>query len=208
MSKDVVIILSHADTVDKLEILDKCISEIKNQGYPVIISSHIELPDIYYNIADYIVYDKDNPLIKNGDTGTVYIWYSTPVYVQQYPLEHNHAYAVMKLIKNGLSVAHSNGYEKAHFVNYDYVLKDSAILEKHSEHIETADIFSYYYEPFDSTRRHMNTALFSVKVKPFLEASVKIKTAQDFLEYREPVFEYFCYKHYIEKCNLSIICDD
>ena len=41
--KEVVIILSHADTTDKLQFLENSIAEMKKQGYPIIISSHIKV---------------------------------------------------------------------------------------------------------------------------------------------------------------------
>ena len=211
MSKDVVIILSHADTNDKLEVLDNCISEIKKQGYDTIISSHIEVPKKYNNIVNYIAYDMDNPMIKYGDipgAPHVFIWHSTHQYSQRYPLEYNHSYAVMKLIKTSLGVAYANGYEKVHFVNYDYVLNNPGILKNHSRSLDEFDMFSYYYDKFDTTRRHINTGLFSVRVKPFLEASNKINSVQDFLNQGEAVFEFFGYRYYVEGNGLTIKCED
>ena len=37
MNKDkgLVVVLSHADTIDKIEILNECISSIKKQGYEI-----------------------------------------------------------------------------------------------------------------------------------------------------------------------------
>jgi hypothetical protein len=206
MSNEVVIILSHADTTDKLEILDECVAEIKKQGYQIIISSHIELPKKYYNIVDYIVYDMDNPMIKYSNSGAahVFMWQANAVYKQSFPLEYNHSYAVMKLIKTGLGVAYTNGYEKAHFVNYDYVLNDPSILKTHSESININDIYSYYYDLFDISRRHITTGLFSVKIKPFLEFSNKINSTQDFLNHNEAIFEKFVYAYYVERCGLTV----
>ncbi len=62
---DIVVILSHCDNSRKLDKLDKCVSEIKKQGYPVIISSHINLPDKYFQENEYIIYDKENTIINN-----------------------------------------------------------------------------------------------------------------------------------------------
>lgn len=132
MSKEVVIILSHADTIDKLEVLSQCINEVKRQGYDVILSSHIQVPDIYYDLADFVIYDKDNPIIYYSEfphAAHVMVWSTIEQYSQVYAFEFNHSYAVLKLIKNGIGVAHVNGYDKAHFVNYDYVIHNVEILK-------------------------------------------------------------------------------
>ena len=149
MSNEVVIILSHADTTDKLEVLNQCVNAVKNQGYDVILSSHIKVPDIYYELVDFVIYDKDNPIIFYSEfpgAATIFVWSQTEQYSQVYPFEFNHAYAVLKLIKNGIGVAYANGYEKAHFVNYDYVINNKELLERHSSSLDNNDLYSYYFD--------------------------------------------------------------
>ena len=121
--KGLVVVLSHADTIDKKEILIECISTIKNQGYDVLVSSHIEVSKDINDMVEYVVYDKENPLIMYDEylnnPSVVYVWMSLPGYEQNYPIKFNHAYAVMKLIQNGSAIAEINGYKNVYFVNYD-----------------------------------------------------------------------------------------
>jgi hypothetical protein len=206
MSKQVVVILSHADTVDKLEILEKCVCEIKKQGYPIILSTHIQVPDKYYDLVDYIVYDKDNPLIPYSefkDMSSIHIWYQDDKIRHSYPIEKNHSYAVLKLIKSSVGLAYSNGYEIAHFVNYDYVINEN-ILKNHSSALEEYEMFSYYYDPFDPSRKHINTGLFSVRIQRFLEISNQINSIESFIEKGQPVFEHFVYQHYVVENKMSV----
>lgn len=211
MSNEVVIILSHADTTDKLEVLNQCVNAVKNQGYDVILSSHIKVPDIYYELVDFVIYDKDNPIIFYSEfpgAATIFVWSQTEQYSQVYPFEFNHAYAVLKLIKNGIGVAYANGYEKAHFVNYDYVINNKELLERHSSSLDNNDLYSYYFDYFDNTRKHLNAGLFSARVKPFLEASLFIKDKYDFSKKKEGIFEKFLYSYYHEECGLTLECVD
>jgi hypothetical protein len=204
--KEVVIILSHADTSDKLEMLEKCVCEIKKQGYPIILSTHIQVPDNYYDLVDYIVYDKDNPLIPYSefkDISSIHVWYQDDKISHSYPIEKNHSYAVMKLIKSSIGLAYSNGYEVVHFVNYDYVVNEN-VLKNHSSALEEYEMFSYYYDAFDSDRKHINTGLFSVRTQRFLEISNKINSMESFIKKGQPVFERFVYQYYVIENNMSI----
>ena len=91
-------------TIDKIEILNECISSIRKQGYDILVSTHIEVSKEINDVVDYVVYDKENPLIMYDEylnnPSVVYVWMSLPGYEQNYPIKFNHAYAVMRLIQN------------------------------------------------------------------------------------------------------------
>ena len=193
---EIVAILSHADTQDKIDVLTKCIDEVKRQNYQIILSSHIEVPDDLKVKVDYFILDKENPLIFNREFPNfshIHIWQNYPGYSQTYPLDYNHSYAVLKLIKNSLSIANINGFEKIHFVNYDYVLYDDFILKRHSTELQNVDLFSYYYDKFEESREHINTGLFSVIIEPFIKLLKTINSKEEFLEFGQAVFEKYFY---------------
>ena len=148
MNKDkgLVVILSHADTPDKIEILVECISSIKKQEYDILVSSHINIPDHINDMVDYFICDKENELIMYDEylntPSVVCVWMSLNGYEQRYPIKFNHAYAVLKLIQNGSVIANLNEYKNVHFLNYDYALNDENILIKHNEILNKYDIVS------------------------------------------------------------------
>ncbi len=208
--KELVVILSHADTTDKVDVLKECLREIKKQNYPVLISSHIEIPNEIKNEIDYFVYDKENPLIYHWEypnLSHVYIWQTYPGYSQTYAVEYNHSYAVLRLIKNSLGVALANGYDKVHFVNYDYVLYDASILQNHSNQLNDFDLFSYYYEKFEENREHINTGLFSSRVEPLFNIFKKVNSKEEFLQSNQGVFEKYMYYEIINN-GLTMQRDD
>jgi hypothetical protein len=208
--KEIVAILSHADTNDKIDILKKCLFEIKKQGYKVLLSSHIEIPNDIKDELDYFIIDKENPLILNREfpnLAHINIWQSYPGYNQTYSLDYNHSYAVLKLIKNSIAIAHINGYDKLHFVNYDYVLYDDYILKNHSKSLEKVDLYSYYYEKFEESREHINTGLFSIRVNPYVEVFKKVNSKEEFLSSNQAVFEKYFYYETL-KNDLTLILDD
>ena len=95
--KELVAILSHADTPDKVSVLEECVNEIKKQGKKIIISSHISIPEHLYDIADYVIYDKENPIIRydeyQSNQSVVFVWASYLEYFLKFfhPLLHNHS---------------------------------------------------------------------------------------------------------------------
>ena len=202
MNKDkgLVVVLSHADTIDKKEILIECISTIKKQGYDVLVSSHIEVSKDINDMVEYVVYDKENPLIMYDEylnnPSVVYVWMSLPGYEQNYPIKFNHAYAVMKLIQNGSAIAEINGYKNVYFVNYDYVLNDENILIRHSDLLKENDIVSYNWMGYGSTHtNNISSGFFSVNNSSFYDLIKNIKSKEDYCRYGSPVFEEFLYDY-------------
>lgn len=216
MNKDkgLVVVLSHADTIDKIEILNECISSIRKQGYDILVSTHIEVSKEINDVVDYVVYDKENPLIMYDEylnnPSVVYVWMSLPGYEQNYPIKFNHAYAVMRLIQNASAIADVNGYENVYFVNYDYVLNDENILIRHSDLLKDNDIVSYNWLDYGSNHtNNISSGFFSVKNTPFYNLIKNIKSKEDYCKYGSPVFEEFLYEYVnnystLKTVNISI----
>ena len=180
-----VVIMSHADTKEKLDLLKKSIMAMKIQGYKTIVSSHIQVPDWVYEISDYVVYDKENPVVYAHEYST----YSnmTPIHHFRYPdfelayaFDFNHGYAALKLIKNGLAVSSINQHAITHFVNYDYVLNDASILERHSHLLGTHDVISYRWGVEEN---NLNTGLLSIDTEKVKPAFDEVNSKKDYFKY-------------------------
>lgn len=208
--KDATVVMSHADTKEKEEILILSILSLKRQGYPVIVSSHIPVSKRIYNIADYVVFDKENPIIFPeeysilSDTIPIhFIKYNE--FNLSYPFDYNHGYAALKLIKNGLALVHVNQYENVHFVNYDYIIRDSLVLENHSNKLNETDIFSYRWTAEEDS---LNSGLFSGKTNLILKSLEKFNSKQDYFSFRGIVIlEDFLHKVFINS-GLTVLLDD
>jgi glycosyltransferase involved in cell wall biosynthesis len=126
-SKEVVVIMSHSDTNEKLSALKKNIKSTKENGFSVILSSHIDVPNELLSMCDYVVIDRENPVVYNKEskiyTGHIlFTYWDYADFRVVIPFKYNHSYAALKLIKNGLALAEYNGFEKIHFINYDYII--------------------------------------------------------------------------------------
>jgi autotransporter strand-loop-strand O-heptosyltransferase len=202
--------MSHADTDEKEELLRLSILSLKRQGYPVIVSSHIPVSKRIHDIADYVVFDKENPIVYSDEFASLsntspcmFIRFNE--FELSYSFDFNHGYAALKLIKNGLSIASVNKYEKVHFVNYDYVIKDPSVLENHSTKLEEFDVFSYNWAVGTS---ELNSALFSGKTDLILKSLEGFNSKEDYFSFPGiTILEGFLYKAFIDS-ELSICLDD
>ena len=62
-----IIILSHADTIEKEEVLTKSILSIKKTGLKIILISHIPVNIENQKLCDYFIKDDDNLVLKESD---------------------------------------------------------------------------------------------------------------------------------------------
>ena len=88
----------------KISILDECIDNSKSKGFKIILSSAIDVPKSLADKVDYLIIDKENPIITGDDLetigGAIFYWINNPYFKNSYCMDMNHSYAVLKLIKN------------------------------------------------------------------------------------------------------------
>jgi hypothetical protein len=194
--KEVVVILSHADTDEKKYILKNCISEIKNQNYDIILSSHISVDKDILNSVDYFILDLENPVVyyneyEKYNIKPMFLYYNQEQFSFNIQFEMNHGYAVFKLIANAASICNLNDYQKIHFVNYDYIVSDKDLLPFHSALLNKYDVISYI---LDSRIDLISAGLFSIKTEFLLEKIQSIKKIEDYFNFcHTNIFEDFLF---------------
>ncbi len=188
--EEAVSILSYANSEEKLEILKECIDNYKKQGFKIILSSGISVPTYIENIVDFLIIDKENPIIKGDELekigGVIFYSMRYPEFENHYSIDMNHSYAVLKLMKNAASLATLNNIKKLHIINYDYIIYDENILTKHSISLDNNDLYYYYYT---QNENFMNTGIFSVKPKKLLNCFFDINSKEQFCSKNKPVLE-------------------
>ena len=196
--KESVVVLSHADTEEKISILNRSIISLKNQGYFVILSSHIQVPSSILNMIDYFICETDNPIVNHEEYSS--LSNTVPIHFLKfqdfnlsYSFDYNHGYAALRLIQNGASVSMHNGFKKTHFVNYDYIIDDDNLLDLHSELLNESSIVTYRWNP----EKSINSAFFSGITKDIISSLSPIKSKSDYFKYEGIViledFLYACF---------------
>ena len=208
--KESVVILSHADTTEKISILKRSLLALKRQGYFIIISSHISVPDDVLKLCDYFICETDNPIVTHEEyhtlSNTVPIHYLRyPDFDLSYSFDFNHGYAALRLILNGVRVSKMIGFNKTHFVNYDYVIDDENTLIHHSNLLDNNSIVAYKWNQEAS----INSAFFSGITEDVLRSIEKINSKEEYFKYPGIViledFIYRCFEENELKMSISMI---
>ena len=198
MSNSAVVILSHANSDLKLNILKECIDEVKKKGYKIILSSSYPIPSDVQLSVDYCVLDNENPLIMGDDLnqigGVIFFNLKYPKFENYYCVDVNHAYAVLKLMKNASLLAKINQIENLHYVNYDYIILDDNLLINNDNSLLENDLYYYY-----SDNDFMNTAIFSVKTDVMVSLFNDINNKREFCQKECPILEKLMLKTFREK---------
>lgn len=200
------VVLSHCETRDKLLCLTRCLINLKSQGYFAILSSHISVPDYILDMCDYFVCETDNPIVEKKEyhalsRTTPVHWFNYPgEYQLSYPFDFNHGFAALRLIQNGVNIAIQNGFNKTHFINYDYIIEDESTIPSHSEALDSFSVVSYLWNAYKS----INSGFFSAISQDLYKAIESTRKKADYFRFDEVVIlEDFLFRC-IEESSLSI----
>lgn len=180
---EVILIFGHFNSDDKIDLLKEGITSYKKMGYDVILSTNSIIPDKLLNLIDYVIYDKENPVVYEKDYEKynifpVVFWSDFIIYKQTVFVKSNYNYAVVKLIKNGLSVSKTNGYKKTHIINYDYIIYDEDLIKRNSDYLEQYDLVLY---DCNGSNEWINASFYSLNNKIINELDIfNINSKEDY----------------------------
>jgi hypothetical protein len=164
---EMVIILSHANTPERIQMLNECLQSINIEK---LVSSNYPVDSKTQNLTDWLLYDKKNDLLFENQfeehAVTYYHWRTNEdgtVVVKNQPYEHG--YAVYNLIKNALLFCKSIDKDMVHIVNYDYLIPNELILEN-SKELNDNDLV--VYEQSGEHQHQYCTGFFSGKIDSLL----------------------------------------
>jgi len=158
-----------------------CIKSIQNNGYKVILTSHIPIPEILQNQSDYCVVDTNNVLTKHTFYNQFY-WnsdlYDVNLNLQGEGNDIYHGPAVYTNYYNGASLASQLNFSKVHFLNYDYILKDKKGIEDISKILNKKNFYFSLHHPMEGDALY--TYFFSANPKELLRVLPKISTGKEY----------------------------
>ena len=146
--KELILITSHAPSNEKQELLRNLVNDTKDKGYDVMVSTHVFVPKDIVDSVDFIIYEKENRLLTDLKHKKVMNFWSVDGTLKVNTTEtfkFNHAFAMIKLLVNGLSYAKQLGYEKVHFFEYDTKINSFVEIETNSKLLDEYN--TIYYVP-------------------------------------------------------------
>jgi len=188
--KEVILITTRNDTIEKTQLLIENIQNFKNLNYDIILSSNYKLDPSIQSAVDYYFFQKDNELID-----IKLVNYAERPNFKMWCLnrKQNHSYAHFNLIKNGLKVAKMLNYDIVHVVNYDIFLNDiQKTLTEHTNSMEKVNGVFYYYNN-DYLKNQVlsyQSTFFSVNVNWAIEKVNLINSPTDYIKTCDNALEF------------------
>ena len=189
MNKDihndtVTIILSHANTNEKREILIELLNSIETKK---LLSTNYPIDDEIKSLCDYVVYDKENPILlkEEFENYNAYFYWITNENghnIKKY-FDYEHGYAAYKLIQNGLIESKKQGFKIAHITNYDYLIDKNTLKENRSL-LQDFDCVFYKYKNKSYTQDSFSTGFFSGDVIKLIEVFTHYKNKKDYYNHK------------------------
>jgi len=156
MSSDLCIIMAYCNTDEKVELLKKCIVDIKSKNVDIFITSHYPLSFDIQKMVEYYFYDHNNDILNHKNNGfikyNIHMWTYESInnhkiifnYLKLDPDIMVHAYPIWTLMQNAIALTKIKKYKKIHIIDYDILIGQSDILEEHNKILDEKDCVIYY----------------------------------------------------------------
>jgi len=213
--KTIFIIDSYADTIQKKEILNKCIESIKPMGYDILITTHKHIEEETANIVDYVLFDKDNKFneINFFTLYTQYLPnlnYGIELYTTPDMNIVSHEFPIIKSIRNALSFSKELGYTKFVFSEFDSIFTEND-LKKIKDMVKTINnkkflVLKNGEDGYDSIFFTGNVSFFLDKFNTFFPKTVEEYNKK--FTYNYPYrLEYFMQKMLVDNLDAGDVID-
>ena len=181
IQNEVFVVSTYPTTDSIINTTLDCIKSIQNNGYKVILTSHIPIPNILQDQADYSVVDTNNILTKHTFYDNFY--WNSDLYDVRLNLkgENNDVYhgpAVYTNYYNGAALASQLDFSKVHFLNYDYILYDKKGIENISKILKSYNFYFSKHHPNEGDALY--TYFFSSHPKELLRVLPKISNRGEY----------------------------
>lgn len=189
-----IILLSHANTQEKEEILNQSILSLKELNLPIVLVSHCPISERNQKLCDYSLYEKNNIIFNETD----FFNYELPITeanfnaqfffggisTRTYLQKETYNGSVINLITNGINIANLLGFEYGLFWEFDFILqeksKNSIISILHKMEINNHDCFFIPCQISGINTTYSIPQVFPIK--KMLDYNSKIiLTAEDFI---------------------------
>lgn len=123
-NKNLVVILSHCNTEEKLQVLKDNIDILKKNNLDILLTSHIPLPKNIQSQVEYLVYDKNNPIFYYPKRIMVYfrtLHFSNNINLRLENFYPDYGYTALNQILKASYLGLNLDYTHYSFINYDVI---------------------------------------------------------------------------------------
>lgn len=121
MNKNIVLIQSHCNTQEKINVLLENLSKLRNYNLDLLLYSHITLPQEVIDKVDYFVFDKSNPIM--WEERRHYYWRVTDKYKLESTVP-DYGWTVFNQMLGSFQLIKNKNYENIVVFCYDTVIDE------------------------------------------------------------------------------------
>lgn len=172
-NKIVYSITSHPSFKMSEDITLKCLNQIKSFGEKIILTSHCPVSPEIQSSIDYLIYDKNNPII-NHDFFTK-SWFNTDEYyailnITKNGNNTNHALGVYLNYYNSILLAKQQGFDIAVCTNFDMVFShtDKKVIDDIIKEMISENKKAFFMNTPEREGIHYKTIFFITEIDYFL----------------------------------------
>ena len=142
---DLILITAHCPTEPQERMLEKCIDSVISLGYHVLLASHTHVPMHIQKKCNYYFYDYFNDITQDDDL----LYYSNFVINENFVIHSKYftkefyGFAIYRMLTTAGIIAQNLGYKNMHHIEYDCVLNNRNLIDKHNKLLEEYDSVFY-----------------------------------------------------------------
>jgi hypothetical protein len=126
-TKRIFCVTSYCDSEEKLSILHKNILYLKQYGYSILLHSYLPVPEYITKLVDYLIIDKDNPVIDKSIKGLW--WFLIFDNFQLNKMWDDTSWCAINQIQQISSFLADKEFEYHIFLNYDLIMSPDKFQE-------------------------------------------------------------------------------
>jgi hypothetical protein len=147
--KDLITVFAYCPDDNRKNILQDLLVQIQplRDMFDIMVVSHSSIPDMTYNMVDFLHYDSSNKLLNDFDVRKKH-WFSNHIYnintVLIYPPSTH--LAIYSLLYYTFNFAKFKGYKKVHCIEYDINLTDIDLIYDVNNTLDDIDTVMFQEE--------------------------------------------------------------
>lgn len=142
---DLIVITAYCPNESQVKMLDDCIDSVIESNNHVLLISHTHVPIHIQKKCDYYFYDYLNDVTQDDDL-LYFSWFATDdiTFIKsKYFTKEFYGFAIYRMFTIASQIAKNFGYKNIHHIEYDCILKNKNLIDKHIKLLEKYDSVFY-----------------------------------------------------------------
>lgn len=142
---DLILITAYCPTEIQEKMLEDCIDSVIGLGYHILLISHTHVPIHIQKKCNYYFYDYLNDVTQD-DNLLYFNWFAideTTFIKSKYFTKEFYGFAIYRMFTMASQIAENFGYDNIHHIEYDCILKNTNLINEHSNLLNEYDSVFY-----------------------------------------------------------------